>query len=272
MESAQSCSYHLLLTTAAAAAMHSSQAGGGGAADAAAAAIKAPAASAPALQEDLTLPGVSSSPAPAAAPVLSVLQGPLADQLLQVWEFACCFGPLLGLQQVGSPQQLERGLLGVVSHTGTVASSMMDKLRGDTSTAAAPEDGRATAPAAAAAQAGSEPAQAAAAAVAAAAAAAVPLTAEQLAFDAAAGSAWVQLHVAVLNVLVQDVFSAVSHAVFDTENMRAAALRELRAATPVVDETTWPEAARRLLAATATATFLAQVRKRVRVLSESVLA
>lgn len=88
----------------------------------------------------------------------------------------------------------------------------------------------------------------------------VPLSAEQLAFDTAAGSAWVQLHIAVLNVLVQDVFTAVSNAVFDTENMRAAAMKELRAATPVVDETTWPEAARRLLAATATATFLAQVR------------
>jgi hypothetical protein len=85
-----------------------------------------------------------------------------------------------------------------------------------------------------------------------------------LAFDAAAGSAWVQLHIAVLGVLVQDVFAAVSGAVFDTENMRAAAMRELRAATPVVDETTWPEAARRLLAATATATFLAQVRAGMR--------
>jgi hypothetical protein len=89
----------------------------------------------------------------------------------------------------------------------------------------------------------------------------LPASAEQLAFDAAAGSAWVQLHTAVLGVLVQDVFAAVSGAVFDTENMRAAAMRELRAATPVVDERTWPEAARRLLAATATATFLAQVRQ-----------
>lgn len=60
-------------------------------------------------------------------------------------------------------------------------------------------------------------------------------------------------------VVSQDVFTAVSNAVFDTEGMRAAALRELRSATPVVDDTTWPEAARRLLAATATATFLAQV-------------
>lgn len=50
--------------------------------------------------------------------IVFVLQGHLADQLLQVWEFACCFGPLLGLEQVPSPQQLERGLLGVVSHTG----------------------------------------------------------------------------------------------------------------------------------------------------------
>jgi hypothetical protein len=47
-----------------------------------------------------------------------VLQGSLADQLLQVWEFACCFSPLLGLEQVPSLQQLERGLLAVVSHTG----------------------------------------------------------------------------------------------------------------------------------------------------------
>lgn len=218
------------------------------AADAAAKAPPAPVV----LQEDLTLPGVSTSPAPAAAPVLSVLQGLLADQLLQAWEFACCFGPLLGLEEVPSLQQLERGLLGVVSHTGTVASSICDKLRNSSSGDAAGGD-------AAAAAAAADASAAHLSAAAAAAAAAVPLTTEQLDFDDAAGAAWVQLHVAVLNALVQDVFTAVSNVVFDTENMRAAAMRELRAATPVVDVTTWPEAARRLLAATSTATFLAQV-------------
>lgn len=343
---------------------------------AAEAAAKAPL-PAPSLQEDLTLPG-ASTPAPAAAPVLSILQaswlghrqlgaagaqeqhstaqhlladqahigcvplclfvegsgslgchapcgmlsracaccccclqGHLADQLLQVWEFACCFGPLLGLEQVPSPQQLERGLLGVVSHTGapcsravmlvlpcrwwsvrcpaalhdwqalchiaacavpcttpaclcadvsfagTVASTVLDNLRSSGSGSAAPGDHAAAADAANSAP--KTPAAAAGSSAAAVAAAAVPVSAEQLAFDAAAGSAWVQLHVAVLSVLVGDVFAAVSAAAFDVEAMRQAKQRELRAATPVVDETTWPEAARRLLAATATATFLAQV-------------
>jgi hypothetical protein len=166
--------------------------------------------------------------------VLSVLKGTLADQLLQVWESACCFAPLLQLQQAPSLEQLERGLLGVVSHTGTMASSILH----DASSGSAPAGSSALA----------------------AAAAAAPVGQEQLDADVAAGSAWVQLHTAILDVLVQDVFGAVSHAVFDVEGMRAASKRELAAATPVVDETTWPEAARRLLAATATATFLAQVR------------
>jgi hypothetical protein len=132
-----------------------------------------------------------------------LLQGPLADQLLQVWEFACCFGPLLGLEQVPSPQQLERGLLGVVSHTGTAASSILT----------APPDGdhhpHRDAPdniaAAAGGPAGDAGAAAAAAAAAAASAAAagVDVSPEQVDFDAAAGAAWVQLHVAVLSVLVQ---------------------------------------------------------------------
>lgn len=193
----------------------------------------------------------------AVLPCCCLLQGPLADQLLQVWEFACCFGPLLGLEQVPSPQQLERGLLGVVSHTGTAASTLLTALPGGQASAAA-----AGGDAAAGDKAAGETSTAAAAGGpdAAAAATAAALSGEQLEFDAAAGSAWVQLHVAVLSVLVQDVFAAVSNAVFDTESMRAPAMRELRAATPVVDVTTWPEAARRLLAATATATFLAQVR------------
>jgi hypothetical protein len=132
-----------------------------------------------------------------------------------------------------------------------VASSILDTL--PHSSSAEGTDAAAAAAATPAAGGNTDPA---AAAVAAAAAA---LSLEQLAFDAAAGAAWVRLHTSLLQVLVQDVFSAITAVVFDTEAMRAAALRELRAATPVVDETTWPEAARRLLSATATATFLAQV-------------
>jgi hypothetical protein len=118
-----------------------------------------------------------------------LLQGALADQLLQVWEFACCFGPLLGLEQVPSPQQLERGLLGVISHTGTAASSILT----------APPDGdhhpHRDAP--------DNTAAAAGVAAGDAGAAAVDVSPEQVEFDAAAGAAWVQLHVAVLSVLVQ---------------------------------------------------------------------
>ena len=135
-----------------------------------------------------------------------LLQGPLADQLLQVWEFACCFGPLLGLEQVPSPQQLERGLLGVVSHTGTAASSILT----------APPDGdhhpHRDAPDNIAAAAGGPAGDAGAAAAAAAAAAAgVDVSPEQVEFDAAAGAAWVQLHVAVLSVLVQVRVASVHH-------------------------------------------------------------
>eukprot|EP00879_Flechtneria_rotunda_P015560 GHRR01016273.1.p1 GENE.GHRR01016273.1~~GHRR01016273.1.p1 ORF type:complete len:376 (+),score=247.41 GHRR01016273.1:1-1128(+) len=83
------------------------------------------------------------------------------------------------------------------------------------------------------------------------------VTSQQINADAA-GAAWVQLHIAILRHLVEDVFSAVSAATFDTDSMKGAALRDLRAATPHVDTTTWPEAARRYLAAAATATFLAQ--------------
>jgi hypothetical protein len=229
-------------------------------ADAAAAAAAAegpPAEKAVVLQEDLCLPG-AATPAPAAAPLLSVLQGALADQLLQVWEFACCFGPLLGLAQVPSLAQLERGLLGTVSHTGTMASAFLQEAAaaaqaagggGDT---AAGGDGAAAAAAAAPAAAGGALAAAAAAA-----------SRTQVEYDAAAGAAWVQLHMAILDVLVQDAFTAVTNVVFGAEQLKAAAQREVRAGMPLVDGTTWPETARRLLAATATATFLAQVRPRV---------
>lgn len=209
------------------------------------------------LQEDLQLPGATSGAAPAAAPVLSALQGRQAHQLLQVWEFACCFGPLLELGEVPSLQQLEAGLLGLVSHTGTMASSMLELLAGQPD-AAAGSQGRqqqqaghgGTLPAAAVA-AGLDPASLAAAAAAAA-------SSEQVAADAAAGSSWVKLHVAILRLLVEEIFGSVSAATFDTEHMRAAQLKDLRAATPYVDVTTWPEAARRFLAAAATATYLAQ--------------
>jgi hypothetical protein len=90
------------------------------------------------------------------------------------------------------------------------------------------------------------------------AAAAAAAGAEQVARDDAAGAAWVQLHVSLLRLLVQEIFGAVSGATFDTAAMKAAQLRDLRTATPYVDITTWPEAARRYLAAAATATFLAQ--------------
>jgi hypothetical protein len=90
------------------------------------------------------------------------------------------------------------------------------------------------------------------------AAAAVAAGAEQVARDDAAGAAWVQLHVSLLRLLVQEIFGAVSGAMYNTAAMKAAQLRDLRTATPYVDVTTWPEAARRYLAAAATATFLAQ--------------
>jgi hypothetical protein len=234
--------------------------------DAAAAADKQPKPAAPQpppLQEDLQLPGATSSAAPAAAPVLSQLSGKQAHQLLQVWEFACCFGPLLDLGEVPSLQQLEAGLLGCISHTGTMASTMLAQI-----TAAAGSSGAgdadnqqqqevevdpevtAAAAAAAAAAAGADPA-----ALSTAAAAANP---EQVSRDDAAGAAWVQLHVSLLRLLVQEIFAAVSGATFDTAGMKAAQLRDFRTATPYVDITTWPEAARRYLAAAATATFLAQ--------------
>ncbi|WIA34750.1 hypothetical protein OEZ86_013057 [Tetradesmus obliquus] len=63
---------------------------------------------------------------------------------------------------------------------------------------------------------------------------------------------------AAAGAAVQEIFGAVSGATFDTTSMKAAQLRDLRTATPYVDITTWPEAARRYLAAAATATFLAQ--------------
>ncbi|WIA14572.1 hypothetical protein OEZ85_003088 [Tetradesmus obliquus] len=63
---------------------------------------------------------------------------------------------------------------------------------------------------------------------------------------------------AAAGAAVQEIFGAVSGATFDTASMKAAQLRDLRTATPYVDITTWPEAARRYLAAAATATFLAQ--------------
>ncbi|KAF6256132.1 hypothetical protein COO60DRAFT_144260 [Scenedesmus sp. NREL 46B-D3] len=221
----------------------------------------------PPLQEDLQLPGATSSPSPAAAPVLSQLNGKQAHQLLQVWEFACCFGPLLELGEVPSLQQLEAGLLGCISHTGTMASSMLAQL----SSAAAAGSGGDAGPGAAAQQqqeseADPEVTAAAAAAAAAAgadsealrAAAAAAASAGQVAWGDAAGAAWVQLHISLLRLLVQEIFGAVSGATFDIAGMKAAQLRDLRTAMPHVDITTWPEAARRYLAAAATATFLAQ--------------
>lgn len=202
------------------------------------------------LQEDLLLSGVNSKPAPAASAAFRVLKGEQAEQLLQVWEFACCFGPLLGLEQVPSLQQLEAGVLGLVSHTGTMASSMLDRVD-PASNSSSQQQPASDAEAA-------EDVSPAAAAARSAAATALGISQEQIESEAAAGNSWVQLHTAVLGILVEDVFTAVSNATFDTEHMKAAQLRELRAAMPQVDFTTWPEAARRYLAAAATATYLAQ--------------
>lgn len=142
--------------------------------------------------------------------------------LLQVWEFACCFGPLLGLEKVPSPQQLEAGLLGLVSHTGTMASSMARQL-------ADAQQQQQQQPVA------MPPAQPAASATAAAAAVlGSTLQGDQLQADAAAGLAWVQLHVGILSLLLDDVFQAVAGATFDMEHMKAGELRDLRAAAPHV--------------------------------------
>jgi hypothetical protein len=216
----------------------------------------------PPLQEDLQLPGATSSAAPAAAPVLSQLNGKQAHQLLQVWEFACCFGPLLDLREVPSLQQLEAGMLGCVSHTGTMASSLLAQITaaadGSNSSAEQQQEADVTADPEVTAAAAAAAAAAGADATALSAAAAAAASAEQVARDDAAGAAWVQLHVSLLRLLVQEIFGAVSGATFDTAAMKAAQLRDLRTATPYVDITTWPEAARRYLAAAATATFLAQ--------------
>ena len=146
--------------------------------------------------------------------------------LLQVWEFACCFGPLLGLEKVPSPQQLEAGLLGLVSHTGTMASSVARQLADvqQQQQQQQPVDvlsveSAATAPSAAAA-----------------AAVGSGLDDDQLQADAAAGSAWVQLHVGILSLLLDDIFQAVAGATFDMEHMKAGELRELRAAAPQVSD------------------------------------
>jgi hypothetical protein len=197
-----------------------------------------------ALLEDMELPGATNMQLPGGAAALQHLSGEQAADLMQVWQFCCRFGSVLDLPEVPTLKQLEQGLLGVVSHSGLTAALVQAAQSAAGLAAGLTSVGSDAAPAAAEeAQAGAAAGEDAAAAGGtlegapstaslhkdgsgslAGAPSAAGATGQRSSSSsssstsadkdsaAAAGDAWVKLHVALLELLVGDAYGAVSTA------------------------------------------------------------
>jgi hypothetical protein len=214
------------------------------------------------LFEDLELPNAAEMQLPAARCALEWLRGEQAGALMQAWEFCCRFGEVLGLEQSPNLLEMEQGLLGVVCHLGTAAAQVAGRgLVGGGSGAAGVGNGEVAASGAQPSALGSPPAPGAATGSAGAsgtggddkvagsrgaspsppgaagtvAAGAEGATARAAgaggteAVAVAAGRSWVDLHVALVELLVSDAFGAVAAA--EMPGMKPG---EIRAGTPKV--------------------------------------
>ena len=190
------------------------------------------------LVEDMELPGAASMQLPVARPALECLRGEQAGALMQAWEFCCRFGEVLGLEQSPDLREMEQGVLGVVSHLGTAAAEVAARKQAEGVTGAAGVTDRPAGGPVSLVDGGGErvggsrggspsPAAAAGAVAGKAEEAAAAVVAD--AGAVAAGRSWVDLHVALVELLVADAFGAVA-----ASEMRDMKPAEIRAGTPKV--------------------------------------